>query len=194
MSDDDRKLLELKLAAYDHEYASHVRIWGDLERKAEVMTAIAGTFIAAANALAASGLFQGVTPASPIAMVGVGLLGGSAWYAVQALSVREVQIASASAFDRAVEDGRRVQAEFEVVVNTRISHWRAVIANVERANQSKARRLQKAENLLACAIFLFTILTIAQFGALMARPPRGVPNANAISLSETAGVITSRAA
>jgi hypothetical protein len=160
------KLNDAKLSAYKDEYATHVRIWADLERKAQAMTAIAGTFVAAANALAASGDLRGPGLGPVTALVGVLLLGMCAMRSIQALSVRTVLITSADEIVRTIDTGIRVGADFQTIVNTQLSPWRRVIAEVERANRDKAKHLHDAEVLLACAVFVFTLLAMVRFALL----------------------------
>ena len=162
------KLCDAKLTAYKDEYATHVRIWADLERKAQAMTAIAGTFVAAANALPTATDFRSVILGPAAAMVGILLLGVCALRSIQALSVRPVLVASADEVARSVRVGIAKGTDYQTIANTHSAQWPDVIAEVEKANRSKASHLHDAEALLGCAISIFTLIGIVRFGFMLA--------------------------
>jgi hypothetical protein len=163
-SQTSEKLIDARLTAYKDEYAVHVRVWGDLERKAQAMSAISGTFVALATALANSDALKSLPPGATVAgAVGALLLGLCAFQALRALRVREVPFASAKEANRTIDAALASGSDYAVVVNTLLSPWPGIIRGIEEANRDKARLLSVAEAALALAIGAFSLLGAARY-------------------------------
>lgn len=151
----DEPTWEDKVQAYRDEYDVYVRVWADVERKAQVVAATAGAFVGAGVALANSGIYRGPGFGPAFAILGVVLLATSSTRAIAALLIRsDVPVVSGAEVVRISQDG----AQDPDLVNL----WIQVTDQLRQLCARKAELVADAQLVLALAIWLFSALTIVK--------------------------------